>query len=101
MCNRMAVWAQWDEIGIWIDDVGGTDLGHRCDVMHFYQASRIRPISFPHVEVAGFATVAVNGERGGAVTPVPLVTIYLDTDLGSFRKAYQFRNFVRFSVLCL
>ena len=69
--------------------------------MHFDKASRSRPIPFAQVEVAGLAKIAVNGERGGTVAPVPLVAVYLDTDLGPFRKSCQFRHFDRFSVLRL
>ena len=94
MSYRMTIRAKGHEIRSRINDVPGTDLRYRNDMVNLDQALGHWPVPFGHIGTAGHTPVAVDSQGRRTVAPVTLIAVHFNSHPGPFWQATRIKAFL-------
>lgn len=104
VCDRVAIGAQRNQVGTWIDVVRLSDRSERLQVMDMNEPVRDRPVRFAEIQPACGAFASVLGEAGNPEERISLVFRQMDLKLFPLSPGDSLRSGVQLhlnSGICL
>ena len=94
--HRMAVWADWYEVGAGVDYIRSAHLRNRQDVVNMDELPAQLSVFLLKIKVADLASMSMFFNAGGPVDAAPFVFFSSDFNCTAFHFALFLRHFNRF-----